>query len=58
MCATEEGLNSEALYGPTRRADTVGPVGECALDELALDREQAAKLWTLSEQKASLTWSP
>ena len=58
MCATEEGLKSETLYGPTKRAETVGPVGECPLDEVALDREMAARLWTLSEQKTSLRWLP
>ena len=58
MCATEEEVESEKLYGPTKRAETVGPVGECPLDECALDREMAAKIWTLSEQKMSLSWSP
>ena len=58
MCATEETLKPEKLYGPTRRAETVGPVDECPLDECALDRDMAAKLWTLSEQKTSLSWSP
>ena len=58
MCATEEGLKTEALYGPTKRAETVGPVDACPLAEHALDREMAAKLWTLSEQKTSLNWSP
>lgn len=58
MCAAAEGLEPESLYGPTRRAEMVGPVGECLLDDCALDREAATKLWTLSEQKTSLTWSP
>ncbi len=58
MCAAEEEVESEKLYGPTRRAETVGPVGECSLDECALDRDMAAKLWTVSEQKTSLNWSP
>lgn len=57
MCATEEGLKSEALYGPTKRAETVGPIGECPLDELALNQEVAAKLWALSEERTSLSWS-
>lgn len=57
MCATEDGLESEALYGPTKRADTVGPVGECSLDACALDPDMAARLWTLSEEKTSLSWS-
>jgi NAD(P)-dependent dehydrogenase (short-subunit alcohol dehydrogenase family) len=58
MCATEEGLKPETLYGPTKRSQMVGPVGECPLDEVALNQEMAAKLWTLSEQKTSLSWSP
>jgi len=58
MCATEETVEPEKLYGPTKRAQTVGPIGECPLDECALDREAAAKLWTVSEEKTSLNWSP
>jgi NAD(P)-dependent dehydrogenase (short-subunit alcohol dehydrogenase family) len=56
MCATEDGLNPDALYGPTQRAETVGPVGECVLDEVALNREMAEKLWAVSEEKISLSW--
>ena len=56
--AAEEELESEKLYGPTKRTEMVGPVGECPLDNCALDQEQATKLWTLSEQKTSLSWSP
>ena len=58
MCAAEEEVEPETLYGPTKRAETVGPIGECPLDECVLDQEMAAKLWTLSEQKTSLSWSP
>ncbi|MGL6313824.1 SDR family oxidoreductase [Vibrio sp. WXL103] len=57
MCATEQGLSLNTLYGPTKRADTVGPVGECKLDKVALDQSMARELWTLSEQKTSLSWS-
>lgn len=38
LCATEAAVRSETLYGPTKRADTAGPVGECDLAEHALDR--------------------
>mgnify|MGYP001829040913 CR=1 FL=1 len=58
MCATEEGLKPETLYGPTKRSEMVGPIGECPLEEHALDRDMATKLWTLSEQKTGLSWSP
>jgi len=57
MCATEEGLQSEKYYGPTK-FEMVGPVGECPLEEFVLNQEEAARLWTLSEQKTSLNWSP
>ncbi|MEO0515243.1 MAG: SDR family oxidoreductase [Planctomycetota bacterium] len=56
MCSTQEGLKLETLYGPTR-FEMVGPIGECPLDKVALNPEIAVKLWTLSEQKASLNWS-
>lgn len=58
LCATEREVKTETLYGPTKRADTAGPVGECNLDPCALDREAATKLWTVSEEKTGLTWSP
>ena len=58
MCAAEADVVSEKLYGPTKRAETVGPIGECPMDECVLDRDMAAQLWTLSEQKTSLSWSP
>ncbi|EDM80976.1 probable oxidoreductase yajO1 [Plesiocystis pacifica SIR-1] len=57
MCAAQPGLKPETLYGPTKRAETVGPVGECDLNAVALDREMATRLWTLSEQKTGLSWS-
>ena len=57
MCAAEDAVESEKLYGPTKRADTVGPIGECPLDECVLNRDMAAQLWTVSEEKTSLNWS-
>jgi len=58
MCAAEPELKAEALYGPTKRMETVGAIGECPLAEHALDRDAAAKLWTVSEDKTGLSWSP
>ncbi|WP_286764007.1 MULTISPECIES: SDR family oxidoreductase [Rhodopirellula] len=58
MCATEESLKPQALYGPTKRAETVGRVGECPLEPLALNQEAATQLWALSEQKTCFNWSP
>ena len=35
----------------------VGPIGECRLEEWVLDRDVAAKLWTLSERETSFNWA-
>lgn len=58
LCATSPEVKSGTLYGPTKRAETTGPVGECPLAEHALDRDAAAALWDVSEEKIGLTWSP
>lgn len=58
MCATEDDLDQRAYYGPSGRMNWVGPVGECKLEPFVWDRDVAAKLWTLSEQKTGLGWSP
>lgn len=57
LCATEDGLKLETLYGPTKRAEMVGPIGECPLEKHVLDRDTAAKLWAVSEEKTSMNWS-
>lgn len=57
MCATEDQLNQEALYGPVKRAETVGPVGKGKLDPIALDKEAVEKLWQISEDKTAFSWS-
>jgi len=57
MCATVENLKQEAYYGPSGLMNWVGPVGECKLEPFALDREVATKLWTLSEEQTSLSWT-
>ena len=58
MCAAEnpELLEKETMYGPTGTMELTGPIGICPLEEHALDREVACKLWTLSEEKTQFTW--
>ena len=58
LCATEEGLEPEAFYGPTKRGEMAGPIGTCRLLPHVLDRGVAEKLWTVSEEKTGLAWSP
>ncbi len=58
MCATEDGLEQRALYGPTGRMEFVGPVGKGTLNAHAYDKPVMERLWALSEEKTSLSWSP
>ncbi|MDF1737877.1 MAG: SDR family oxidoreductase [Verrucomicrobiales bacterium] len=57
MCATENGLEQRALYGPTRRVETVGPVGKGTLEPYAYDKTVMTKLWDVSEQATSFDWA-
>jgi len=45
-----------AYYGPTKRGDSRGPVGESRISDAARDPEAAARLWTLSEELLGITW--
>lgn len=56
MCATEDGLEQRALYGPTGRMEWVGPVGKGTLEPYAHDKAVMKKLWTLSEHETGITW--
>ena len=58
LCLTEGELRPERFYGPTQRSNMVGIIGETDLQGHALDREVAARLWTLSEEATGLNWSP
>lgn len=50
MCATENGLEQRALYGPTGRMEFVGPVGKGTLNSHAYDKAVMTKLWDVSEK--------
>lgn len=55
MCATQDGLQPASYYGP-KKAQMVGPVDAGPLESFALDKDVAAKLWALSEEKTSFNW--
>jgi len=57
MCATEDGLDQRALYGPTGRLEFVGPVGKGTLHAHAYDKAVMAKLWDVSESATGFHWS-
>ena len=56
MCATEDGLEQRALYGPTGRMEFVGPVGKGTLHPHAYDKPVMERLWVLSEQETGFSW--
>ena len=56
MCATEDGLEPRALYGPTGRNEWVGPVGKGTLEPFAYDKPVMERLWNLSEKETGFDW--
>ncbi len=57
MCATEEGLEQRALYGPTGRLEFVGPVGKGTLHPHAYDKAVMSELWDVSEKATGHVWT-
>lgn len=57
MCATENGLEQRALYGPTGFMGFGGPVGKGTLHAHAYDKAVMAKLWDVSEAATEFSWS-
>ena len=57
MCATEDGLEQRALYGPTGRMEWVGPVGKGTLEPYAYDKAVMVKLWDRSEKETGYEWN-
>lgn len=58
MCAAEpsDNLRQKAYYGPTKRMQTGGPVGECQVGAHAQDKALATRLWKVSEQAVGFVW--
>ena len=57
MCATEDGLEQRALYGPTGLMQTGGPVGKGTLNAHAYDKPVMEKLWQVSEEATGFRWT-
>ena len=55
--ATEAGLDSRALCGPTGRNEWVGPVGKGTLEPYAYEKPVMKRLWELSEKETGYTWN-
>nr|WP_320136662.1 SDR family oxidoreductase [uncultured Amphritea sp.] len=57
MCATKEGLEQRAIYGPTGRMEMIGPVGKGTLEPYAYDKAVMEKLWARSEKETGFEWA-
>lgn len=57
MCATENGLEQRALYGPTGCMEFVGPVGKGTLYPHANDKLVMERLWDVSEKTTGFEWT-
>ncbi len=57
MCATEDGLEQRAFYGPTKRMESGGPVGQGTLEPYAHDKAVMSKLWDVSEKETGFQWN-
>lgn len=57
LCSTENNLEDEVFYGPTKRNEMVGPIGKSDLQAHTLDRDVASRFWTISEEKTGFTWN-
>ena len=57
MCATETNLDQSRFYGPTKRMNTGGPVGEHNLEPHAKDKAITERLWEVSEKATGLKWN-
>lgn len=57
MCATEDGLEQRAFYGPTGRMEMVGPVSKGTLEPYAFEKDVIATLWEVSEKATGFNWS-
>ncbi len=57
MCATENGLEQRAFYGPAGRMESGGPVGEGVLEPYAFDKAVMSKLWEFSETESGFEWN-
>ena len=57
MCATEDGREQRALYGPTGRNEWVGPGGRGTLEPHAHDEPVMERLWAVSEEATGHAWA-
>lgn len=56
LAAASEEAQRGAYYGPQKRSEYKGPVGNAKVAEHALDREKQTRLWAESERLVGFEW--
>ncbi len=57
LAAAGNEARNGAYYGPTKRGDTQGPVGESRISDVAKNTHDASRLWALSEELLGIEWT-
>ena len=57
LAAAGDEAQNGGYYGPTKRGDTRGPIGESRSSEAARDEAAASRLWSLSEELLGISWT-
>ncbi len=56
LAAAGKEAQNGAYYGPTKRGDMRGPVGDSRISDAAKDAEAGGRLWKLSEELLQISW--
>jgi NAD(P)-dependent dehydrogenase (short-subunit alcohol dehydrogenase family) len=57
LAAAGNEARNGGYYGPTKRGDTRGPIGESRASSAAKDEDEASHLWSLSEELLDINWT-
>ncbi len=57
LAAAGNEARNGGYYGPTKRGDTRGPIGESLVSNAARDQNASARLWSLSEELLGISWT-
>lgn len=57
LAAAGSEAQNGGFYGPTKRGDTRGPIGESHASDAARNKDAASRLWSLSEELLNITWT-
>lgn len=56
LAAAANEARNGAYYGPTKRGDTRGPVGDSRISDAAKAEDAGTRLWSMSEELLDISW--